>query len=150
MYHPNVIFLGDCNLDFKNPISSKKKVDAFLKKRNSADLRGKSAKLNFPFLSVHPDQNSVFRTNARISETYDQIGIVAHDKRLPTSDDNKSAGSGQDAYDFGMFNYVELFCQALHKKAYNDLTKIQRKTIISKFEHDFSDHMPIWIRLPKP
>ncbi len=38
----------------------------------------------------------------------------------------------------------------LHNKDYWSLTKKLRKTLISKFEHDFTDHMPIWVRLPKP
>ncbi len=35
-------------------------------------------------------------------------------------------------------------------KPFLDLTKKRRDALIEKFEHDVSDHMPIWIRLPKP
>ena len=30
------------------------------------------------------------------------------------------------------------------------LAKDDRKALLKKFEHDLSDHMPIWIRLPLP
>jgi len=44
----------------------------------------------------------------------------------------------------------ELFSQALHQKPYLALTKVQKKALISKYEYDVSDHLPIWIRLPRP
>ena len=151
MYYPNVVLLGDCNLDFSNPATSRNIIDAFLKTRNETTLKGRHAKLNFPFLSVHPNQADVFRTNARLTETFDQIGLVVHDQRFPTSDQNAEAGkNGPDGYDYGVFNFVELFSQAIHGKAYTSLTKSQAAALIKKFEHDLTDHMPLWMRLPLP
>lgn len=150
MYHPNVIMLGDCNLDFKNPETARDKIDTYIKSRNSLDLKWKRARINFPFLDVHPRRTEVFRTNARLSETYDQIGLVVHDKRLPGHKANATAGTTPDGFDYGVFNFVDLFSQALRGKPFNELTKARKKTLIGKFEHDFTDHMPIWIRLPKP
>ena len=151
MYYPNIILFGDCNLDFKNPETKREKVNAFIKERNKTVLKVARAKINFPFLNIHPEQPDVFRTNARLSETYDQIGLVVHDKRLPGVDKNRYAGSGKpDGFDYGVFNFVDLFSEALHGKPFGKMTKAQQKTLIGKFEHDFTDHMPIWMRLPKP
>lgn len=142
MYHPNIIMLGDCNLDFEKVKLRRTQIDAFLKSINASDLAAKkSAKLNFPFLSVHPDQSAVFRTNARRTQTYDQIGLVIHDKRMPTSAKNKTAGKAKDGFDYGVFDFVRLFADALGKTP---------ATLYAKFEHDLTDHMPIWIRLPRP
>ena len=49
-----------------------------------------------------------------------------------------------------VFNFSDLFAMALHKKQFSELTKVQRRGLIVKYEHDVSDHMPIWIRLPRP
>ena len=43
-----------------------------------------------------------------------------------------------------------LFAEALHGKPLAQLSKSQRSNLFRKFEHDLSDHMPIWVRLPKP
>ncbi len=151
MYYPNIILFGDCNLDFKNPVTKRDKVSKFIKSRNKVNLKRARAKINFPFLDVHPGHTDVFRTNARLSETYDQIGLVVHDTRLPGAEKNRHAGTDKpDGFDYGVFNFVDLFSQALHGKHFSSLTKAQRKTLIGKFEHDFTDHMPIWLRLPKP
>lgn len=151
MYCPNVIMLGDCNLNFKNPETSRNKINAFLKFRNSADLSGKPAKLNFPFLDVHPARDEVFRTNARLNQTYDQVGLVSHDAWVPRHEENVTAGqNGTNGYDYGVFNFVDLFANALHGKNFSTIAKDKQKDLLKKFEHDFTDHMPIWIRLPKP
>ena len=148
MYCPNIILLGDCNLEVKTK-KQRAAVDADLKSINRERLKGYRAKLNLPFVSPHPDKGYIY-TNARRNQTYDQIGIVAHDSRLPLSDANKTAGASADAFNFDMFNFVELFSVALHAKPYAELSKTQKTTLLKKFGHDLSDHMPIWIRLPKP
>lgn len=152
LYHPNLMLLGDCNLDFEKTEQRREEIDAFIKSLNAKFLSGKKhAQLNFPFLDVHPKHTDVFRTNARLSQTYDQIGLVNHDKRLPSHEANATAGARADAFDYGVFNFVDLFAEALHGgKKLAELTKTQRKTLFKKFEHDLTDHMPIWIRLPKP
>jgi hypothetical protein len=92
----------------------------------------------------------VFRTNARLSETFDQIAIVYRDERLPSPEENATAGATPDGYDYGVFNFVDLFAQALHGKDSGELTQAERKGLFAKFEHDLSDHMPVWIRLAVP
>ena len=77
---------------------------------------GKRTKLNFPFLSVHPYKAEDFRSNARLTKSYDQIGIISHDKRLPRSEQNSTASSDNNGFDYGVFNFVELFSRALHNK----------------------------------
>jgi endonuclease/exonuclease/phosphatase family metal-dependent hydrolase len=151
MYHPNIILLGDCNLDFDNPETDRDKIDADLKALNKTKLRSrKSAKLNFPFLTHHPIRDRILRSNARLNQTYDQIGLVIHDPRLPDPRQNAQAGGDPDGFNYDVFNFVELFSTALHGKPYCRLTKNEGKALIGKFEHDLSDHMPIWIRLPRP
>ncbi len=52
------------------------------------------ANVNFPFLDVHPTRREVFRTNARLTETFDQTGLFSRDPRLPTQPWSRiSAGS---------------------------------------------------------
>ena len=150
LYHRNLILLGDLNLDFDNPDSDRPKIDADIKALNKKRLTSKkAAKVNFPFLAAHP-VHGVQRSNARLNQTYDQVGLILHDPRLPDHTQNAEAGQDPDGFDFRVFNFVELFSQALHDKAFDALSKSEQKTLIGKFEHDFSDQMPIWIRLPKP
>jgi len=152
MYHPNILFMGDCNLEFKDPDKERPEIEAKIKEINSSRLKSrKAAKFNFPFLDIHPERAEVFRTAARQKDTYDQIGLIFNDKRLPDYTKNREAGkNGADGYDFGVFNFVELFCRALYGKSFSALTKKEIKTFFAKFEHDVSDHMPLWIRLPIP
>jgi endonuclease/exonuclease/phosphatase family metal-dependent hydrolase len=151
LYHENLMLFGDLNLDFKAVDARRVEIETRIKKINKTFLKSKkAAKINFPFLDVHPDASAVFRTNARLDQTYDQIGLFAHDKRLPPSQANDDAGQVQGGFDYGMLNFVELFAEAMHGSKFKDLTGDQRKVLLAKFEHDVSDHMPIWIRLPKP
>ena len=78
------------------------------------------------------------------------MALFTFDDELPTPDSNQRAGSTPDGYDYGVFNFAELFARALHGKAFADLTAVQRDSIIEKGEFDVSDHMPAWIRLPIP
>jgi len=151
MYTPNILLLGDMNLDFDDPASDRPRIEAFLKSLNKAEVRGSTqAKFNFPFLDEHPTRG-LFRTNARMNQTFDQIAVIYTDRRLPDHKQNASAGkNGRDGYDYGMVNFVELFARALHGKGYAELTKTEQKALLKKFEFDLTDHMPIWIRLPKP
>lgn len=152
MYHKNIILFGDLNLDFKDADPRREVINNKIKKYNSTILKSsKAAKVNFPFLDVHPGFSEVFRTNARQDETYDQIGFFNHDRRLPDHKKNETAGSAYGEFNYGMFNFADLFSYALYDKSLRDLSGTNHfKTLISKFEHDVSDHMPIWVRLPKP
>ena len=120
-------------------------MEDFLKSVNSEQLAN-HAKINLPFLDAHPDQATVFRSNARRNQTYDQVAIIARDKRLPPPHQNDEAGhGGADGFDYGMFDFVRLFLDSVP-----EATKSNGKPDYSLFEYDVSDHMPIWFRLPKP
>jgi hypothetical protein len=153
MYHPNIILLGDCNFDLENVERRRKDVEDLIKSINGFQLNAhNAAEVYFPFLDAHPGSQTgdVFRTNARETQTYDQIGLVVHDGRLPTHKANATAGETADGFDYGVVNFVDLFAQALHQRNHEDLTKRERNALYKKFEHDVTDHMPIWIRLPVP
>ena len=53
-------------------------------------------------------------------------------------------------FDYGVFDFVNLFSEALHGKAFAKLSAAERKTLVARFEHKVSDHMPLWLRLPLP
>ena len=107
--------------------------------------------MNFPLLTPHPiPARNPLHTNARGDQTYDQIALFSHDKRLPTYKANATAGSDPDGYDYGVFNFMDLFAQALHGCKFDALTKAQREAMVAKTEYDVSDHMPAWFRLPIP
>ena len=143
----NLVLMGDLNLDFDDPAKDRPRVDAQIKDLNEA-LDTDGPHINFPFLDPHQGRDGVFRTNARLSQTYDHIGLFAHDKRLPDYEQNENMPQSDHGPDYGMFNFMELFSQALHGKPWVDLNQKQRKTLWKKSEHSVSDHMPIWFRLP--
>ena len=150
IYHKNFVLLGDLNLNFKAVDARRELLTTLLKGLNRGSLEGTGTIINFPFLDVHPQQEAVFRTNARLDQTFDQIALLSHDRRLPGPSSNDQAGSEGDGFDFGVFNFVELFRQALDLPLLSTMSREQRKAFFARFEHDLSDHMPIWIRLSKP
>jgi len=147
-YFPNFVLLGDLNLDFDNPLSDRDRIEQQIKTFNQ-DMAGK-AQVNFPFLDPHPRQEQPFRTNARLSETFDQIGFFSVDDRLPTSQDNATMGSQPHGPDYGVFNFVELFRDALEFPPIADMNAATKKDFFRKFEYEVSDHLPLWVRLPLP
>ena len=150
LYAQNLILLGDCNLDFDESEIMRDEIDAFLKGINKTRLRSKkAATANFPLLTPHPTYGEL-RTNARQSQTYDQIGIFANEKWLPTPDKNHLAGNKPDSYDYGVFNFTDLIAQALYELPFDQLDKSRQDALIEKCQWDISDHMPVWIRLPLP
>lgn len=150
LYHPNLLLLGDCNLDFDTVPVMREDVDAFLKGLNKTVLKSKkAAEANFPMLTAHP-QHGILRSALRQEQTYDQIGIFSNDPRLPKPDDNKIAGASPGSYNYGVFNIANLLANALHGKDIDQVTKTQQKAIYKKAEFDITDHMPIWMRLPLP
>ena len=150
LYHPNLMLLGDCNLDFDNVPTMREDIDAFLKGLNKSVLKSKkAADANFPLLSEHP-KLGIIKTALRQKQTYDQIGIFSNDPRLPTPDDNDIAGSTAGGYNYGVFNIANLVSNALHGKDIAQITEKQQKAIYKKAEFDISDHMPIWMRLKLP
>jgi endonuclease/exonuclease/phosphatase family metal-dependent hydrolase len=158
MYHRDMILLGDLNLDFRKVDQRRDRIVAELKALNGGDLKGKGrATVNFPFLTVHPSRTqiqppsqAVFRSTARRKETYDQIAIFSNDTRLPRPPNNAAAGTVAGGFDYGVFNFADLFAEALHGKPLLKLSKTKHDALLTKFEHDVSDHMPIWVRLAKP
>jgi hypothetical protein len=112
---------------------------------------GSGINVNFPFLDVHKGFTEPFRTNARLSETFDHIGLFSHDSRLPSYDKNAEMGpESPQGPDYGVVNFVELFREALELPPIDSLTSEEKKVFFRKFEHEVSDHLPIWLRLPLP
>jgi len=157
-YYPNFVLLGDLNLDFNNPVNDRATVEKSMKSYDKdgveeTDLT-KLINVNFPFLDPHPGKSEVFKTNARLSETFDQIGLFFRDssKHWPTYQDNINMGSQNIGPDYGVFNFVELFHDALGVTTPLDemSTTTQKKNFFGRFEHNVSDHMPLWLRLPLP
>ena len=107
----------------------------------------------FPFLDKHPVRKKILRTNARSSETFDQFGFFngANETRLPNDHWRASiTRNNSDGFDFGVFDFAELFAQSLKSKAYRSLSKKEKTELGKRFEHSVSDHLPIWVRLPRP
>lgn len=147
-YYPNFILLGDLNLDFDKPETDRARIEKHLK---TFDARfGDDAHVNFPFLDPHPSRKKVFRTNARLNETFDQIGLFFRDKRFPTHLENAKMGQNERGSDYGVFDFVNLFSKVLNKKPLHSLTSDAKKKFLARFEHKVSDHMPLWLRLPLP
>ncbi len=151
LYHPNILLLGDCNLDFDEDVNvMRTDIDALIKSLNKKFLRSKkAATANFPLLNHHP-KKGLLRTALRQKQTYDQIGFFSRDSRLPKPENNIKAGSMADGFDYGVFNIADLISNALHQKSIDQIGTSQRKTIYKKAEFDISDHMPAWVRLELP
>ena len=133
-----IMIMGDLNLDFDGSNDDRRiGIENYVTGINAK--RRLDAKVNFPFL----DGN--FNTNARRTQTYDHIAWLADDTRLPRGRHNDLAGTlGPDAFDYGMFDFTQLFVDAGPGKLPDGSPDYAR------FAHDFSDHMPIWVRLPQP
>ncbi len=150
-YYPNFVLMGDLNLDFDNPKTDRERIAKHIKSFDTKTQGSQSgANVYFPFLDAHPVHNTLFRTNARLKETFDHIGFFNQDTRLPQYRHRDSMGSQERGPNYGMFNFVELFNDALNAKPLETLTKPEKKAFYQKFEHEVSDHMPIWSRLSLP
>ena len=147
-YYPDFILLGDLNLDYDRPNTDRARIEKQMKTFDEASDAG--VHVNFPFLDPHPDRRDVFRTNARLSETFDQIGLFFRDERFPTYDRNGSMGDRPEGPDYGVFDFVDLFANALLDRSFSALTKAEKAKLLSRFEHKVSDHLPLWLRLPLP
>ena len=131
------LLMADLNLDFASNLDNRRK--AFEEHIKAINAEKKlTAQVNFPFL------DGEFYTNSRKTQTYDHIAWVADDDRFPQGHHNEMAGSlGPDGFDYGMFDFVKLFTEA-------GPGGDPRDPDYARFEHDFTDHMPIWVRLPVP
>ncbi len=132
------LLMADLNLDFESSLDRRRQgIENYVTQINST--RNLQAKVNFPFL------DGEIRTNARGTETYDHIAWVADDSRLPRGRHNSLAGTlGDDQYDYGVFNFTKLFTEA------GPGASPAGEPDYDRFSHDFTDHMPIWVRLPLP
>lgn len=132
------VVMADLNLDFKANVT--KRREAFEEYITTINREKRlKAKVNFPFL------DGKYFTNARRDETFDHIAWITSDTRLPRGRHNKLAGTlGADEYAYGMFDFVQLFLDVGPGKLANG------KPDYDRFTHDFTDHMPIWVRLPRP
>ena len=157
----NVVLFGDLNLVFKNPERDRRRVAENVKAA-ARRVGLKKLKLVLPFMFPHPaprqlvEPGTVFRTNVKLNQTFDQLGAFYNDDRLaPVA--TKEAGhvhpevwGSPGGPDYGVFNFTELFSQALKKKRYHELAKADARTLVRRYDFRVSDHMPIWIRLPLP
>ncbi len=152
----DILLMGDLNLDFDNPINDHKRIKKLIDDLNREG--GKKINVYFPFLSPHPQRPAQqlmgsdgrpLQTNARLTETFDQIGFFSHDARLKSLQ-NEDAGAAERGPDFGVFDFVNLFSEALLGMPFEKLAKEQQVALIKRFEHKVSDHMPLWFRIPLP
>jgi len=143
----NLILTGDLNLDFDDPVKDRARVDKDIKNLNAV-LTDSGSHINFPFLDNHKGHDEVFRTNARLNQTYDHIGLFAHDPRLPSYDLNEHMPQSPDGPDYGVFDFMTLFSEAIYDKTWTELADAERKALWRKAEFSVSDHMPLWMRLP--
>ena len=152
----NILLLGDLNLDFDKPENDRGRILEKVDQLN--EQGGKVVNVYFPFLHPHPKRETQqfmgsdgqpLRTNARLSETFDQIAIFLRDPRLKKLR-NEDAGLSPRGPDFGVFDFVNLFSEALHGKRFDKLSKSVRQSFVKRFEHTVSDHMPLWFRIPLP
>jgi hypothetical protein len=132
------LLMADLNLDFGSSLDRRRQgIENYITRINTT--RNLQAKVNFPFL------DGGIRTNARGTETFDHIAWLADDTRLPRGRHNSLAGTlGPDQYDYGMFNFTKLFVEA------GPGALPAAEPDFDRFSHDFTDHMPIWVRLPLP
>jgi len=166
----SVVLLGDLNFSFERPERDLKRIAAkFEELGGFVTGAGKRVYVSFPFIFPHPrlrqepPSDGLLRSNVRLSQTYDQIGVFSTDKRvggrLASTPQGHSAdevwNQGDNAPDYGCFDFANLFSRALAKgQNLEELAaaegKAVRNALIRRFEHKVSDHMPIWIRIPLP
>ena len=87
-----------------------------------------------------------------MNQTFDQIAFFrgAKEKSLPTDRWRDGAGKEPDGFDFQVFRFTDLFAKALRGKEVKGLSSADRDFIFEHCENSVSDHMPIWVRVPRP
>ena len=155
MVTPSFVLLGDLNLDFDKPRVDRKRIDNRIRGLNTRHF-GVTAgrRVYFPFLDRHPKHRRFLRTNARASQTYDHIGFFcgADEQRLPNDRwlDAWTPRRNPDDFEFGVFDFADLLSQTMRGKSYRSLSADEKKNLGASFEHTVSDHLPIWVRVPRP
>jgi hypothetical protein len=147
-YYPNFLLCGDLNLNFDDPVEDFPEIEKYMKTFNGG--LGNKIHVNFPFLDPHFPLTVQYTSNVLQNQRYDQIGLFFKDTRLPAFDQNSTMGTNAEGPDYGVFNFAELFCQAINHKSFGTLTKKEKESFVARFEHKVSDHMPIWLKLPLP
>ena len=154
MVAPNFILMGDLNLDLDKPVKDRAEINDYICGLNEKVFGDKKAeRVYFPFIDKHPVTKKLIRTNARQNQTFDQIAFLrgAKEQQLPNKRWSKLVDwDDLDAFDFNVFNFANLFAKTIKGKAYRGLTKVQREDLGKYFENSVSDHMPIWVRIPRP
>ncbi len=154
MVAANFILLGDLNLNFDNPKTDRPKIEKFIRDQNAAVFGSPEVRrIYFPFIDKYPDDTGEYiRTNAREKETFDQIAFLRgkDEKSLPNNQWRELVGKGPDSFDYSVFRFTDLFAKALKGAEFGKLSKAKQKDLIDHFEHSVSDHMPIWVRIPRP
>lgn len=165
----NAVMFGDLNLDFDDPAEDLPRIAAKVRHLNktlggSKSRQKKEVILSFPFVFPHPNlpadsvypKGKVLRTNVRLDQTYDQIGLFSLDSRLKGRLETKPEGLAKGVWgvaergpDYGVFNFSQLFSEALKKKKVEDLGK-DKSHFIGRYDNRVSDHMPLWMRIPLP
>lgn len=150
----NFILMGDLNLNFDQPVKDRARIEKRIRLLNeeafgNADER----RIYFPLIDGEAKGGKAIRTNARHNQTFDQIAFFLgrNEKRLPNDRWRALAKDAKpDGFAYGVFNFTDLFARALNGEAYTRLSKAEKTALGKKFEHSVSDHMPIWVRLPRP
>ncbi len=167
-----ILLLGDLNFSFEKPqVDLERIVEKFEELGGFATGSGKKVHVSFPFIFPHPrlrqepplDPDGLLRSNVRLTQTYDQIGVFSLDSRvggrLATTPEGHSSKEqwavAEGAPDYGCFDFANLFSRALAGgRNLEELVEAEgsgaRTRLIKRFEHRVSDHMPIWIRIPLP
>ena len=150
----NFVLLGDLNLNFDQPRKDRVRIENRLKTLN-AEVFGNPDKrrIYFPFINGNALTGENIRTNARNSETFDQIALFlgSKEKQLPNDTWRQKVSKDKpDGFNYSVFNFADLFARAVIGKPYIRLTKDEKKVLGKSFEHSVSDHMPIWMRIPRP
>jgi hypothetical protein len=152
----NLLLLADLNLDFDDPARDLPRIVDAIRDLNAA--AGDDVNVIFPLLDAHPNSAQLLaaagqplRTNARVSETFDQIGVFSRDMRLRTKLALSIMGVEERGPDYGVIEFANLFAEALHDHGIEDFpTSAERDAFFARFEHEVSDHMPAWFRLRLP
>ncbi len=152
MVAPNFILLGDLNLNFDNPVKDRPVTQEFLRGLNKTVFGRAARRVYFPFIDPYPPTGKEHRSNARMNQTFDQIAFFrgAKEKFLPTHRWREGASKKPDGFDFQVFRFTDLFAKALRGKEVKGLSSADRTFIFEHCENSVSDHMPIWVRVPRP
>ncbi|HUS55886.1 MAG TPA: hypothetical protein VMY41_17990 [Thermohalobaculum sp.] len=159
-HNRNYILLGGMNLAFDTEEDKRRKAIIERIKAMNATLKAREAAtvVNFPFIDPRRDPRTdkitLIRSNARQDQTFDRIAIFAKDERLPGFAANPDVADDPDpdGFDYQHFDFADLFAETVlgPTTELSDMAMGPKSKFIDRFQHDVSDHMPIWIRLPLP